>query len=175
DRERVSRRLCEADCGERRAHLREPRSDRRAGRARRRPRVARPGAVVPRPRPAERRAFRLADRSQLRQPRRRPEPRAQGGAVSEPGHWFEREPLWFKTAVFYEIHVRGFYDANGDGLGDLRGIQEKLDYLRWLGVDCIWLLPMYASPLRDGGYDIADFFAIHPDYGNVDDFRAFVD
>jgi maltose alpha-D-glucosyltransferase / alpha-amylase len=95
--------------------------------------------------------------------------------LSEPGHWLEREPLWFKTAVFYEIHVRGFFDANGDGSGDVRGIQEKLDYLQWLGIDCIWLLPMYASPLRDGGYDISDFFAIHPDYGTVEDFREFVD
>jgi maltose alpha-D-glucosyltransferase/alpha-amylase len=55
--------------------------------------------------------------------------------------WFEAEPLWFKTAVFYEIHIRGFHDANGDGSGDFRGLTEKLDYLQWLGVDCIWLLP----------------------------------
>jgi maltose alpha-D-glucosyltransferase / alpha-amylase len=95
--------------------------------------------------------------------------------MTEPGHWFERDPLWFKTAVFYEIHTRGFFDSDGDGSGDLRGIQEKLDYLQWLGVDCLWLLPMYASPLRDGGYDIADFYAIHPDYGNVDDFRSLVE
>jgi maltose alpha-D-glucosyltransferase/alpha-amylase len=95
--------------------------------------------------------------------------------VSEPGHWFERDPLWFKTAVFYEIHVRGFFDGNDDGSGDLRGLTEKLDYLQWLGVDCLWLLPMYPSPLRDGGYDISDFFAIHPDYGSVDDFKTFVE
>jgi maltose alpha-D-glucosyltransferase/alpha-amylase len=95
--------------------------------------------------------------------------------VSEAGHWFESDPLWFKRAVFYEIHVRGFFDGNGDGMGDLRGVMEKLDYLEWLGIDCIWLLPMYPSPLRDGGYDIADFYDIHPDYGTVEDFRAFVD
>ena len=95
--------------------------------------------------------------------------------MSEPGHWFERDPLWFKTAVFYEIHVRGFFDGNDDGSGDLRGLTVKLDYLQWLGVDCLWLLPMYPSPLRDGGYDIADFFAIHPDYGTVDDFKSFVE
>jgi maltose alpha-D-glucosyltransferase / alpha-amylase len=97
--------------------------------------------------------------------------------VSEaaPAHWFEREPNWFKTAVFYEIHLRGFFDGNDDGSGDFRGLIEKLDYLQWLGVDCIWLLPMYSSPLRDGGYDIADFFTILPDYGTVEDFREFVD
>jgi len=95
--------------------------------------------------------------------------------MSEPGHWFERDPLWFKHAVFYEIHIRGFHDGNDDGAGDFRGLIEKLDYLEWLGIDCIWLLPMYASPLRDGGYDIADFFTIHPDYGTVEDFGAFVE
>jgi maltose alpha-D-glucosyltransferase / alpha-amylase len=95
--------------------------------------------------------------------------------LSEPGHWFESDPQWFKHAVFYEIHVRGFFDGNGDGMGDLRGLTEKLDYLEWLGIDCIWLLPMYPSPLRDGGYDIADFYGIHPDYGTVEDFRAFVE
>ncbi|HYM59133.1 MAG TPA: maltose alpha-D-glucosyltransferase, partial [Solirubrobacteraceae bacterium] len=95
--------------------------------------------------------------------------------ASDPGHWFEAEPLWFKTAVFYEIHIRGFFDANGDGSGDFRGMTEKLDYLQWLGVDCIWLLPFYRSPLRDGGYDISDFFSIHPDYGQVDDVRDFIE
>jgi maltose alpha-D-glucosyltransferase/alpha-amylase len=95
--------------------------------------------------------------------------------VSEPGHWFESDPLWFKRAVFYEIHIRGFFDANDDGSGDFRGLTDKLDYLQWLGVDCIWLLPMYASPLRDGGYDIADFYAVHPDYGTIEDARTFVE
>jgi maltose alpha-D-glucosyltransferase / alpha-amylase len=95
--------------------------------------------------------------------------------MSEPGHWFESDPLWFKRAVFYEIHVRGFFDGNDDGAGDFRGLSEKLEYLQWLGIDCIWLLPMYQSPLRDGGYDIADFFTIHPDYGTVDDFKSFVE
>jgi maltose alpha-D-glucosyltransferase/alpha-amylase len=94
---------------------------------------------------------------------------------SQPGHWFESDPLWFKRAVFYEIHVRGFFDANDDGSGDLRGLQDKLDYLQWLGIDCIWLLPIYPSPLRDGGYDIADFNAVHPDYGSAEDFRALVE
>jgi maltose alpha-D-glucosyltransferase / alpha-amylase len=85
------------------------------------------------------------------------------------------DPLWFKDAVFYEIHVRGFYDSNGDGIGDFRGLTEKLDYVRWLGVDCIWLLPMYASPLRDGGYDISDYYSILPEYGTLEDFRQFLD
>jgi maltose alpha-D-glucosyltransferase/alpha-amylase len=85
------------------------------------------------------------------------------------------DPLWFKDAVFYEIYVRGFYDSNGDGVGDFSGLTEKLDYLAWLGVDCLWLLPMYASPLRDGGYDIADYYAILPEYGTLEDFRTFLD
>ena len=89
--------------------------------------------------------------------------------------WFERDPLWFKRAVFYEIHIRGFFDGNDDGSGDFRGLIDKLDYLEWLGVDCLWLLPMYESPLRDGGYDIADFFTILPDYGTVEDFRELVE
>jgi maltose alpha-D-glucosyltransferase / alpha-amylase len=95
--------------------------------------------------------------------------------VTEAGQWFESDPLWFKRAVFYEVHLRGFFDGNDDGSGDLRGLTEKLDYLQWLGIDCIWLLPMYPSPLRDGGYDIADFFSVHPDYGTVDDFKVLVE
>jgi maltose alpha-D-glucosyltransferase/alpha-amylase len=79
------------------------------------------------------------------------------------------EPQWYRRAVFYEILVRGFYDANDDGTGDLRGITAKLDYLQWLGIDCLWLLPFYQSPLRDGGYDISDFFTILPDYGTLGD------
>jgi maltose alpha-D-glucosyltransferase/alpha-amylase len=95
--------------------------------------------------------------------------------AAPPGHWFQADPLWFKRAVFYEIHLRAFYDGNGDGSGDLRGLTEKLEYLKWLGIDCIWLLPMYPSPLRDGGYDVADFLSVHPDYGVIEDFRRFVD
>jgi len=96
-------------------------------------------------------------------------------AMTEAGQWFESDPLWFKRAVFYEVHLRGFFDGNDDGSGDLRGLTDKLDYLQWLGIDCIWLLPMYPSPLRDGGYDIADYFSVHPDYGSVDDFRTLVE
>jgi maltose alpha-D-glucosyltransferase / alpha-amylase len=89
--------------------------------------------------------------------------------------WFAVDPRWFKRATFYEIYIRGFADGNDDGIGDFRGLTEHLDYLQWLGVDCVWLLPMYASPLRDGGYDISDFYALHPDYGTIENFSNFVE
>ena len=82
---------------------------------------------------------------------------------------------WYQNAVFYELYVRAFRDSNNDGHGDLRGLMEKLDYLQTLGVDCIWLLPIYPSPLKDDGYDIADFYDIHPDYGTLDDFKALLE
>ncbi len=85
------------------------------------------------------------------------------------------DPLWYKTAVFYELYVRGFQDGNGDGQGDFRGLTERLDYLQWLGIDCVWLLPMYPSPLRDGGYDVSDHFSILPDYGTLGDFYEFLE
>ncbi len=82
------------------------------------------------------------------------------------------DPLWYKNAVFYEVYVRAFYDSNGDGHGDLNGLTQKLDYLQSLGVDCLWLLPIYPSPLKDDGYDISDYTSIHADYGTLDDFKA---
>jgi maltose alpha-D-glucosyltransferase / alpha-amylase len=82
---------------------------------------------------------------------------------------------WYKDAVFYEVHVKAFLDADGNGVGDIAGLTTKLDYLRELGVDCLWILPMYPSPLRDDGYDIADFYGIHPSYGTVEDFQKFLD
>ena len=85
------------------------------------------------------------------------------------------DPQWFKRAVFYELYVRSFFDSNADGFGDFRGMIEKIDYLEWLGIDCIWLLPFYQSPLRDGGYDISDFYSILPEYGNLNDFMEFLD
>jgi maltose alpha-D-glucosyltransferase/alpha-amylase len=81
---------------------------------------------------------------------------------------------WYKEAIFYEVFLRAFADANGDGIGDLQGLTDRLDYLQDLGVDCLWLLPIYLSPLRDDGYDVADFYQIHPDYGSVDDLRMLV-
>ncbi|WP_027481864.1 maltose alpha-D-glucosyltransferase [Deinococcus pimensis] len=81
---------------------------------------------------------------------------------------------WYKDAVFYELHVRAFQDGNGDGKGDFRGLISRLDYLRDLGVDCLWLLPFFPSPLKDDGYDIADFYDIHPDYGTIEDFKQFL-
>ncbi len=82
------------------------------------------------------------------------------------------DPLWYKDAVMYELHVRAFYDSNDDGIGDLRGLKEKLDYLQDLGVTALWLLPFYPSPLRDDGYDIADYTGFHPDYGTKRQFKA---
>jgi maltose alpha-D-glucosyltransferase/alpha-amylase len=87
----------------------------------------------------------------------------------------DRGDNWFKSAVFYELYVRSFNDSNADGFGDFRGLTERLDYLEWLGIDCIWMLPFYQSPLRDGGYDISDFYSILPEYGNLNDFMEFLD
>jgi maltose alpha-D-glucosyltransferase / alpha-amylase len=84
------------------------------------------------------------------------------------------DPLWFKDAIFYEVYVRGFYDSNADGIGDFRGLTEKLDYLQWLGINCLWLLPFYNSPLRDAGYDISDYYSILPEYGTLENFKEFL-
>ncbi|GIH60152.1 maltose alpha-D-glucosyltransferase [Microbispora siamensis] len=95
-----------------------------------------------------------------------------------PNTFTEEEPRdrrWYKRAVFYEVLIRGFADSNGDGTGDIRGLIEKLDYLQWLGIDCLWLLPLYESPLKDGGYDISDYMKILPDFGDLGDFIKLVD
>lgn len=86
----------------------------------------------------------------------------------------KQNPDWFKNAVMYEVYVRSFADSNADGYGDFRGMIENLDYLKWLGIDCIWLLPFYESPLRDGGYDISDYRKVLPEYGTVEDFENFM-
>ncbi|HSB48511.1 MAG TPA: maltose alpha-D-glucosyltransferase [Burkholderiales bacterium] len=85
------------------------------------------------------------------------------------------DPLWYKDAVIYQLHVKAFFDSNGDGLGDFRGLTEKLDYVQSLGVNTIWLLPFYPSPLKDDGYDVSDYHEVHPQYGTTEDFRRFVE
>ncbi len=87
---------------------------------------------------------------------------------------FQTDPLWYKEAIIYELHVKAFYDSNGDGIGDFRGLAEKLDYIQDLGANTIWLLPFYPSPMRDDGYDISDYRNVHPDYGTRKDFGNFV-
>src|SRR6186713_783952 len=90
------------------------------------------------------------------------------------GFPLEDDPLWYKDAIIYELHVRAFFDSNDDGIGDFAGLTQKLDYLKDLGVTAIWLLPFFPSPLRDDGYDIADYTDVHPSYGTLDDFKDFL-
>jgi maltose alpha-D-glucosyltransferase/alpha-amylase len=96
---------------------------------------------------------------------------ARKGAVIAAGG---EDPLWYKDAVIYQLHVKSFFDANGDGIGDFEGLIAKLDYVASLGVTAVWLLPFYPSPRRDDGYDIADYEAVHPDYGTLRDARRFI-
>jgi len=91
-----------------------------------------------------------------------------GGIMSE------KEYSWYMNAFFYEVHIRAFCDSNGDGIGDIPGLISKLDYIKNLGIDCIWILPIYTSPLKDDGYDIADYYNVHPDYGTLEDFKTLV-
>ncbi|MFL5755949.1 MAG: alpha-amylase family glycosyl hydrolase, partial [Chloroflexota bacterium] len=84
------------------------------------------------------------------------------------------DPLWYKDAVIYEVHVRAYFDSDDDGIGDFRGLTAKLDYLADLGVTALWILPFYPSPLKDDGYDIADYRRVNPSYGTLADFRAFI-
>ncbi len=86
----------------------------------------------------------------------------------------ENNPLWYKDAIIYQLHVKTFFDSNGDGIGDFKGLTQKLDYLKNLGISAIWLLPFYPSPLKDDGYDIADYYSIHPQYGTLKDFKEFL-
>ena len=103
------------------------------------------------------------------------EPQASDYRKARPIAGGDTDREWYKRAVFYEVLVRAFADSNGDGTGDLRGLIDKLDYLSWLGVDCLWLPPFYDSPLRDGGYDIADYRKVLPEFGTVEDFVALLD
>src|SRR5690349_11878285 len=84
------------------------------------------------------------------------------------------DALWYKDAIIYQLHVRTFCDSNGDGIGDFPGLTSRLDYLQELGITAIWLLPFFPSPLRDDGYDIADYTAVHPNYGTLEDFDTFL-
>jgi maltose alpha-D-glucosyltransferase/alpha-amylase len=86
----------------------------------------------------------------------------------------KQEVPWYKLAVIYQAHVRTFYDSNGDGVGDFQGLDQKLDYLKELGIDTIWLMPFFPSPLRDDGYDISDYYSVHSSYGTLEDFRTFL-
>lgn len=97
------------------------------------------------------------------------------GQVHPTGSVDSLTPDWYRTAVFDEVLVRSFHDSNGDGVGDLAGLESRLDYLQWLGVDCLWLPPFYDSPLRDGGYDVRDYRSIREELGTVDDFRRLLD
>jgi len=99
--------------------------------------------------------------------RQPPVPGAERGGLSD-------DPEWYRTAVFYEVMIRSFSDSDGSGSGDLRGLTARLDYLQWLGVDCLWLPPFYPSPLRDGGYDVSDYTAVAPQYGTLEDFTDLV-
>jgi maltose alpha-D-glucosyltransferase/alpha-amylase len=94
------------------------------------------------------------------------------GDLAEPSQ--VPQPRWYQDGVFYEVHVRAYHDDNGDGIGDFRGLERKLDHIRDLGVTAVWLLPFYPSPLKDDGYDIASYMAIHPAYGTLRDFRHFL-
>ncbi len=102
-------------------------------------------------------------------------PRVHGARLPEPNPTPATEPLWYRNAVIYQAAVRSFYDSDGNGIGDFRGLTQKLDYLQDLGVSALWLLPFYPSPLRDDGYDIADYYAINPIYGTLDDFKEFLE
>src|SRR5689334_5497047 len=84
------------------------------------------------------------------------------------------DPLWHRDAVIYQLHVKAWFDSNDDGIGDFRGLASRLDYIKDLGVNTLWLLPFYPSPQKDDGYDVADFHEVHPHYGSIDDFRGFM-
>ena len=96
------------------------------------------------------------------------------GAAAAIAADLEADTLWYKDAVIYELHIKAYADGNGDGIGDFRGLTERLDHVQSLGVNTVWLLPFYPSPQRDDGYDVSDYENVHPSYGTLDDFRAFV-
>jgi glycosidase len=97
------------------------------------------------------------------------------GHIKDDVRLVNRLRRWYKDAIIYQLHVKAFQDGDGDGMGDFAGLISRLDYIEELGVDTIWLLPFYPSPLRDDGYDIADYESVHPSYGDMETFRAFVE
>lgn len=123
------------------------------------------------PVPVDTGALRTVDPNAALPPR--PDPTHDLPAAASPG--LSDDPDWYKTAVFYEVMLRCFSDSTGAGSGDLRGLINRLDYLQWLGVDCLWLPPFYPSPLRDGGYDVSDYTAIAPQYGTINDFAELIE
>jgi maltose alpha-D-glucosyltransferase/alpha-amylase len=102
-------------------------------------------------------------------------PRQQPVVPAPPATGMREDPSWHRTAVFYEVMIRSFSDSTGAGTGDLRGLIDRLDYLQWLGVDCLWLPPFFPSPMRDGGYDVSDYTAIAPQYGTMADFAELIE
>lgn len=125
----------------------------------------------PEPAPVDTGALRAVDPARALPARPQPTPPPRGGTAGG----LSDDPDWYKTAVFYEVMLRCFSDSTGAGSGDLRGLIQRLDYLQWLGVDCLWLPPFYPSPLRDGGYDVADYTAIAPQYGTLNDFAELIE
>ena len=100
-------------------------------------------------------------------------PTATSPALAETARW--DDPLWYMDAVIYQVHVKAFFDSNGDGIGDFRGLTEKLDYIRDLGVNTVWVMPFYHSPLLDDGYDVSNYEDVHPPYGTREDVKRFVE
>src|SRR6185369_10437434 len=142
------------------------------GRARPRRAATRHRASVPGSRIDERRALHVARRAELRaiESARGTGTHFQNPAARADGEGFRVLPMtadefWYKDGIIYQTHVRAFFDSNNDGIGDFQGLTRKLDYLQDLGVNILWLLPFYPSPLRDDGYDIADYTAVNPSYG----------
>src|SRR5258708_13463823 len=101
----------------------------------------------------------------VKSPAPAPDPAALSGLEGQ-------DALWYKDAVIYQVNVKSFFDSNDDGIGDFKGLTSKLEYIRDLGVNTLWLMPFYPSPLKDDGYDIADYQNVHPQFGTLDDFRT---
>src|SRR3954462_6632728 len=96
-------------------------------------------------------------------------------AAAQPPTARPGDPQWYMDAIIYQLHVKAFFDSNGDGVGDFAGLTEKLDYIRDLGVNTVWVMPFYPSPLRDDGYDIQEYEGVHAPYGTIEDFKRFLD